>query len=275
MKTLVFAAGLLLSLPLSVCAQGYLENPVANATESGLGVVSGWHCSAKKITVFVDGVTLGESGVGSIRTDTRNICGHANTGFSLLYNYNIPEQGEHEIEVYADGVLLERRMFNTVRSGGTPYLSGKSATVAIPDFPEKGKASTVEWSQAKQGFVVTGSVDTSTLNGTYTLRRASIQTQHYGLIDSADANDLVATGTMVVSGNLYRQDMTMSLWGSSSSTPIEASGRMQDMGHFLYDQANGNQAVVVERGAALITSIMYHDATLGWTNEIDYWTKTE
>lgn len=36
-------------------------------------------------------VALGKSGVGSVRTDTASICGHVNTGFSLLYNYNMAE----------------------------------------------------------------------------------------------------------------------------------------------------------------------------------------
>lgn len=275
MKTTGFLAGLLLSLPFAAWAQGYLENPVANSTESGLGVVSGWHCTAKEITVFVDGVALGRSGIGSIRADTQKICGHANTGFSLLYNYNIPERGEHEIEVYADGALLEKRKFNTVRSGGIPHLTGKSVTASIPDFPAKGRSTSIEWSQAKQSFVVTGSADTTTLDGTYRLRRTSLQTQSHGLIDTEDANGMIATGTMVVSGNAYAQKMTVSFGDSSSTVPVEVGGYLQDRGHFLYDPLNQNQIVVVERGAALITSFLFQDPVFGWTNEIDYWVKVE
>ncbi|WP_068635749.1 hypothetical protein [Thauera butanivorans] len=273
MKISRLVSGLLFSLPIAACAQGFLESPVANATESGLGVVSGWHCTAKQITAFVDGVALGESGVGSLRADTRNICGHANTGFSLLYNYNIPEQGEHEIEVYADGVLLDRRKFKTVRPGGTPFLAGKTATATVPNFPEQGKASTLEWSQAKQSFVLTGSVDTTTLNGTYTLRRVSAQTQNFGLLDTSDSHTLTASGTMTISGEHYRQSISMRIGNSSTSVPIDVTGYLQDKGHYLYDRANGNQLIVVDRGASTITSILYHDSLLGWTNEIHYWSK--
>lgn len=140
---------------------GTLENPVAGSIESGVGLVSGWHCTAQKITVFINGVDLGESGVGSIRNDTRSICGHANTGFSLLYNYNILEPGEHLIQVYADGHLLDQREFSSVRSGGQPYLAGANRTVEVEDFPTAGTRATLTWSQAKQSFVVT-SVDDAT-----------------------------------------------------------------------------------------------------------------
>lgn len=59
-------------------AQGVLENPVAGSIESGIGIVSGWHCTASQIRVTIDGVDLGTTGVGSIRNDTAGICGHAN-----------------------------------------------------------------------------------------------------------------------------------------------------------------------------------------------------
>lgn len=157
MKSLLIAGAVLLASThaYSQTMQGNLENPVANSTESGIGLVSGWHCTAKKVTVFIDGVDLGESGVGSIRNDTTSICGHANTGFSLLYNYNLLEPGPHLIQVYADGHLLDQREFSTVRSGGVPYLDGASKTVEVQDFPTTGSTATLTWSQAKQSFVVT------------------------------------------------------------------------------------------------------------------------
>ncbi|MBN9425973.1 MAG: hypothetical protein J0H09_05650 [Burkholderiales bacterium] len=270
LRTLISSAGL--CLPMLAAAQGNLENPVAGSTESGIGVVSGWHCTAKEITVFVDGASLGKSGVGSARNGTAGICGHANTGFSLLYNYNLPEPGAHGIAVYADGQLLERRTFNTVRSGGVPFLEGKSATATIQNFPVNGKATALRWSQAKQSFVVVGNTDTTTLDGTYALYRVTLQTSRYALMDTAANSGFSATGTMAVTGSSYTQQISILLNGVSM--PVTIEGRLNDRGHYLYDQINGNQLVVVERGAALITSILYQDPTLGWVNEIDYWTKT-
>ncbi|MGD9945192.1 MAG: hypothetical protein AB7L76_10550 [Burkholderiaceae bacterium] len=149
-------------LPFAAVAQGtpppgFLENPVEGSVESGIGLVSGWHCTAKQIRVTIDGTDLGTSGVGSIRNDTAAICGHPNTGFSLLYNYNKLSPGLHTISVYADGALLETRQFYAVRSGGVPYLEGANREVEVADFPQAGTSTTLRWSQAKQSFVVVGS----------------------------------------------------------------------------------------------------------------------
>lgn len=268
------ACGVLLT-PLVAMATGYLENPQPGAVQSGLSVISGWHCTAKEVEVFVDGVSIGATGVGSVRNDAVSVCGHNESGYAVLYNYNIPEPGEHTIQVYADGALLEARKFNTVRSGGVPFLSGKSASTTIANFPENGRTTTVEWSQAKQSFVVIGSADSLTLDGTYSLRRVSIQTQNYGLIDTEETNGLSATGTMVVSGNSYQQRMTLRLDSSSPPIPVEVNGNMLNMGYYLYDRINSNQVVVVERGSALITSLLFYEPTFGWSNEIDYWVKVK
>lgn len=203
MKTLSTAA---LLLPLAAFAQGNLENPQPGSIESGVSLVSGWHCTAKEIVVSVDGVSLGKSGVGSIRNDTAGICGHANTGFSLLYNYNIPEPGPHVISVYADGVLMETRNFSTTRSGGVPFLSGTSKRIEAGDFPQVGSTAILDWSQAKQSFVVTeirrsgdGVFDpesacgkTALLAGSWRMDFTIISkyTEHYQF----DADSLIETG---------------------------------------------------------------------------------
>lgn len=146
-----------IALPLHAQSlNGNLENPVANSTESGIGLVSGWHCTAKDVTVRIDGVDLGRSGVGSIRNDTTSICGQPNTGFSLLYNFNKLEPGLHTVEVFADGQPLASRQFRSVRSGGEPFLQNVEKNTTISDFPSPGSSVSVTWSQAKQSFVVTG-----------------------------------------------------------------------------------------------------------------------
>lgn len=144
-------------LPMTAVAQGYLENPVAGSIESGIGLVSGWHCTAQEVRVFIDGVDIGKSGVGSIRNDTASICGQVNTGFSVLYNYNKLTPGPHTVSVYVDGAHLETRQFSSVRSGGVPYLDGASGAAVVANFPQAGVKTHLTWSQAKQGFIVVGS----------------------------------------------------------------------------------------------------------------------
>lgn len=265
--------GVVAALPMLASANGYLENPQPNAIESGLGVVSGWHCTASTVEIFIDGKTIGETGVGSIRDDAVSVCGHNRSGYALLYNFNISEPGEHQIQVYADGVLLDTRKFWTVRSGGQPFLAGKTARATVEDFPARGKSTVLEWSQARQSFVVVGAADTATLNGSYALRRVSVQTEKFGLLDTEDLNGIKASGTMTIAGTSYRQQISIQLDQASPPSSVSVIGNVVDMGFYLYDRITGNQLVVVERGAAVITSYMYHEPTLGWSNEIQYWVK--
>lgn len=67
--------------------------------------------------------------------------------------------GSHTISAYADGQLIETRQFNTVQSGGSAFVTGISKTATISDFPSSGRTATLQWSQAKQSFVVTGLTD--------------------------------------------------------------------------------------------------------------------
>ncbi len=137
-------------------ALGSLENPVADKTESGIGVISGWHCTANNITVTIDGTNLGKAGSGTLRNDTAGVCGRTDTGFALLYNYNDLTPGNHVLSLYVDGQLFEVRQFKTVQSGGASFARGLVSGWTLTGFPSAGRVATIDWSQAKQSFVVTG-----------------------------------------------------------------------------------------------------------------------
>lgn len=146
----------LLSWPLLASAQGFLENPQPDAVESGLGVISGWHCSARDVTVSIDGVSYGKAGSGTLRLDTEAACGgRTQSGFSLLFNFSRLTPGPHRVDVFVDGVLFVSRDFSTTRSGGVEFLQGAVGEYQLSDFPGQGKVATLTWSQARQGFVVT------------------------------------------------------------------------------------------------------------------------
>lgn len=138
-------------------AQGALENPASGSTESGIGIISGWHCTASKIDIFVDGTLAGSTYTGSSRADTSTVCnGNSSTGYSYLINFNSLSRGEHNIKVFADGIQFGERTFNTTQSGGQEFLSGATKQVTVPDFPSAGANTTLTWSESKQSFVVTG-----------------------------------------------------------------------------------------------------------------------
>lgn len=135
-------------------AQGYLENPAQNSIESGVGLISGFHCSASTVEIRIDGRSIGNASVGSGRADAASLCGRTETGYGLLVNFNSLTPGAHTVQAYANGVKFAESSFNSVKSGGTEFLVGASKQVSVPDFPTAGQTATLTWSQAKQGFVV-------------------------------------------------------------------------------------------------------------------------
>ena len=48
-------AALLVALfPVLACAEGLLEIPSPRSYQSGIGLISGWHCSAARIEISID-----------------------------------------------------------------------------------------------------------------------------------------------------------------------------------------------------------------------------
>lgn len=184
---------LMAAVPSLSCAQGSLENPVAGSTESGIGVISGWHCTATNITATIDGASLGKAGSGTGRGDTASICGRSNTGYSLLFNYNDLTPGSHSISVYADGQLLETRQFNTVQSGGAAFVTGLVSRWTLAGFPSSGKTASIDWSQAKQSFVVTGISGSDTPPPPVTVT-VPVQTAMANLINNGYSKTYTLTG---------------------------------------------------------------------------------
>jgi hypothetical protein len=136
-------------------AQAVLENPALNSIESGIGVISGFHCTSQNISFKINGQDIGKAGTGTSRGDTQSLCGRSNTGFSLLFNFNLLEPGKHSLGMYADGQLVETRSFSALRSAGQEFARGKTKTILIPDFPQAGHSTRLDWVTAKQAFVVT------------------------------------------------------------------------------------------------------------------------
>jgi len=143
-------------------ATGVLGTPVDGTIVSGVGVISGYHCTSKDIEVFIDGVSLGKAGAGTQLLGTQGVCGRTDTGFSLLYNFNNLPNGQHTFSVYADGVLFDQHTVTTFQSGGMPWLSGQSAAYTLPDFPAAGQTATVQWVQSYQNFLITSITGTQT-----------------------------------------------------------------------------------------------------------------
>ena len=142
------------ALPFAGHAAGLLENPSPATAVSGIGVISGWHCTASKVEIEFDGGARLLAGGGTDRLDAAATCGKRNVGFGLLLNWAVLGAGTHTIRALADGVEFGRASVNVVTLG-SEFVTGKTAATTIPDFPSSGKTSVLEWREAEQRFAIT------------------------------------------------------------------------------------------------------------------------
>ena len=133
---------------------GFLENPLEFSHESGIGVVSGFHCNAQVIEVKFDDYDPIPAAHGTGRGDTADYCGRTDTGFSLLWNWNILGPGEHLVTVLADGVEFDSAVI-TVHTFGQEFVYGINAHTDLIVLSQ-GKEVYLRWQESKQNFVVVG-----------------------------------------------------------------------------------------------------------------------
>ncbi|MGE0680028.1 MAG: hypothetical protein AB7P69_03820 [Candidatus Binatia bacterium] len=139
----------------TVYAQGALENPAPSSRQSGIGLVSGWKCTASHLTATIDGSSPFFIPHGSARGDTQGVCGDIDNGFGLLLNWNLFPDGPHTIRLFDGGVQFASATFTTQSLGGE-FLTGLNKSVTVSNFPAAGQTTTLQWSQAAQNFIVSG-----------------------------------------------------------------------------------------------------------------------
>ncbi|MBY0273819.1 S8 family serine peptidase [Candidatus Binatia bacterium] len=132
---------------------GVLENPGDGSAKSGIGVISGWVCSAAQVTVRIDGGNAIRAAYGTGRADTIGVCGDADNGFGVLFNWGLLGDGTHTATVFADGMPFGQAQF-TVTTLGAPFVTGLAGEYRLPDFA--GRDVFVRWQEAQQNFVVIG-----------------------------------------------------------------------------------------------------------------------
>ena len=236
-------------------AAGVLELP-SEAGESGIGLIAGWHCTAKTIEIQVDDGPLIKAGSGTFRPDTAGVCGHANTGFGLTYNYNVHAPGQHTVSVYADGVPFGRR-FLTTFTYGVEYLEGAQGSFLVPDFPKRGISTLVSWSEAKQNFSIRQIQPSSTTaarpNGTWlgSARTSAVEPACYGIelpFDPSAFSEAPATAVIAVG-----QDdlIELTIEGGRGTCKLRGPlGGSSYVWHFMADLASSNLACLGMPGNA-------------------------
>lgn len=145
-STLVLGFG----TPQSLWAQANLENPEDRSYQSGIGVISGWKCTANRIDIVVDDRVTVQAPYGTLRGDTQAVYGDANNGFGYLVNWNNLGDGQHTLRVLADGVEFAHVTF-TVVTLGQDFLRGASRTKPL-GFA--GCQVALQWQESLQNFAI-------------------------------------------------------------------------------------------------------------------------
>ena len=141
----------------------FAGNPGPDSPQSGVSVLSGWVCDAD--TVEIEFETPGGASqrwvpaTGTSRLDTAVACGPrtTDTGYGLLFNWNLLGDGEHTVRVLMDDVVVAERQITVTTLGAHPdqeFRRGLRHTTEIPDFPEVGETTTLRWQTARQNFVI-------------------------------------------------------------------------------------------------------------------------
>jgi hypothetical protein len=143
--------------PRLLWAQATLENPQPDSQQSGIGVISGWACEATQIDIEIDGVAI-QAAYGTSRNDTSPICGDANNGFGLLFNWSLLSPGPHTVRALVDGEEFAEVKI-TVAHFGTEFLTGVNEAFIVENFPQAGQQVTLLWQESLQNFVIKGAAE--------------------------------------------------------------------------------------------------------------------
>ena len=132
---------------------GILENPGADAFQSGIGVISGWVCEGNTVEVEIGDLGRQRAAYGTERLDTAEECGDAANGFGLLFNWNLLGEGEHDVVAFVDDDELGRATVR-VTTLGEEFVRDVAGECVVEDFPDIGQTVTLEWQQPSQNFVI-------------------------------------------------------------------------------------------------------------------------
>ena len=71
-------------------------------------VLSGWVCDADIVEIELGHLGRQVAAYGTERLDTQERVGDTDNGFGLLFNWNLLDDGEHDVVALVDGVELGR-----------------------------------------------------------------------------------------------------------------------------------------------------------------------
>ena len=133
--------------------KGALGNPGHQTFKSGIGVISGWVCSAQRVEVQI-GTQRIRMAYGTERLDTQGVCGDANNGFVTLVNFNRLQDGVHTARLIVDGRQIGQAHEFKVTTFGQEFAVGWEGAYTLPNFPHSGRDVLIGWDQGTQNFAI-------------------------------------------------------------------------------------------------------------------------
>ena len=134
-------------------AQVTLEVPRADQTLTGVGLISGWACQADTITVQFDDHDPVRVLYGGERGDTVAVCGHANTGFVLLVNWNNLGAGMHTVTLTVNDTVVVNRSVKVV-TYGQAFMAGREKRFFLRRWPTPDADTVIGWNESLQNFEI-------------------------------------------------------------------------------------------------------------------------
>ena len=151
---------------------GSVDQPPPLTVQNGLGMVTGWLCSADPVVLEIDGlpyhpapmpapvppplprvVGTGGSGLPPRAVDPHELCDDTATGFGLPVNWNLLGDGEHTITAYLDGIEFARTVVE-VTTLGEEFVHDAHGTCTVDDFPLPDHSVNLVWQEAGQHFAL-------------------------------------------------------------------------------------------------------------------------
>ena len=137
---------------------GVLDIPPLGSFQSGIGVISGWVCEADQVVIEFErpgGTVRREpAAYGTSRPDTAGECGHPDSSFGLLWNWNKLGPGKHTVRALVDGVVLAEHILIVTTLGLGEFPKGLHGDYKLEDFPYSGDTTRLLWQEAQQNFVI-------------------------------------------------------------------------------------------------------------------------
>ena len=190
---LFFILSLVLSLsaPHAVFAQATLENPQPGSFQSGIGIISGWACTANRIDIEIVGRATLQAAYGTARDDTAAACGDTNNGFGILVNWNLLPDGNYTVRALRDNVEFAQVTVIVSTLGlNQQFANGLSGESQLPNFPQSGDTTRIRWQESIQNFSIIGATE-SPASGTPSSPRTALENPQSGSSQS---------GVSVISG---------------------------------------------------------------------------